>query len=245
MMHRLVESYRTALNLVAPERWLTRRFIRRHLAARLSPSGACIDLGGGNAPFRPVLSAVRPAARHIVVDRVAGDCTDVAADAHRLPFASGRADVVAMFQVVQFFDHPAAALAECRRVLHSDGLLLMTYPFMTSEGRSHDLRRWSTRGMEIELKAAGFEPVAHETLGGPCFFVTATLSGLPGRLLIAHRQGWRTGRSAADAFRLGLAFGLSLPFHFLGFPASWLDRAVRRPAHYLGGIVLARKLSDA
>ncbi|MGE4218230.1 MAG: class I SAM-dependent methyltransferase [Alphaproteobacteria bacterium] len=245
MTGRLVGTYRAVLSLITPGSWLTRRFIARRLATQALPDGVCLDIGGGNAPFARSLAAARPAMRQVVIDPVPGDCTVVTGDAHRLPFASETAGLVAMFQVVQFLDDPPEALAECRRVLRPDGLLLIAYPFLSCEGRSHDLRRWSVRGMEAELRAAGFEPIAHETLGGPCLFATATLAAMPGRSLIAHRRGWQTGRSPGDALRLALAFMLALPFHILGFPALWLDRIIARPAHYIGGIVLARKCCDA
>lgn len=240
-----VRIYRRALDVLLPERWLVRRFIACHLPALAPTEGLCLDLGGGHAPFAASLAMALPAMPRVVVDLVPGSRTSVIGDAHRLPFPAGRAGFVAMFQVIQHLEHPPAVLAECGRILGPGGLLLISYPFLTCEGRSRDLRRWTIPGIETELRAAGFQPVVHEALGGPCFLVTALIAHAPGRFLILHRQGWRTGRSPGDALRLALAFAAALPFHLLGFAALLLDRAIRRPAHYSGGIVLARRRDDA
>lgn len=238
----LVACYRRLQDLVLPERWLIRNFIRRHLphgTSRETP--LCIDLGGGTAPFQTAISRIWPEARYLVADIVQADRTEILADAHQLPFSDASADLLLLVHVLQHLDKPAQAIAECRRVLKPGGLLLLVYPFMTCEGRSHDLRRWTAGGMVQEMNDAGLEILRHEHEGGP-FLLAATLPAeLPGRMLIKHRAGWKSGRGLADASLLGLAFLIALPFRLLGFPALFLDRLLGSPASYIGGIVLARK----
>lgn len=233
-----VRAYRRLQDITLPERWLIRRFIAQHLPAA---EGLCLDIGGGNAPYRDTLMAGRPGCRYLIVDLVVGDSTDLQADVHRLPLADGCAEVVMLFHVIQHLSAPATALAECRRVLKPQGSLVIVYPFLTCQGRSQDLRRWTMSGMEKDLGLAGFDPVAHEIQGGSLLFAMSLLAELPGRLLIAHRKGWRAGRSPLDAIRLALSFVLALPFRLLGFPALLADRLLGPPSHYIGGMILARR----
>jgi len=240
-----IRLYRRLQDALVPERWLVRRFIARHLPSRApAVAGLSLDIGGGTAPFAPALQAAWPHARHLVSDRAANDRVGLLAEIEHLPIADARLDLVTLFQMLQHVFEPHAALAECRRVLRPDGLLLLTYPFLLSEGRSRDLWRWTSSGIERQLQAQGFEIVAHEPCGGPVFMVTALLAALPGRLLIVHRSAWRAGRSAGDAALLGAAFLLALPFHLLGLLVLPLDRLFSPPAHHIGGAVLARRRVD-
>jgi SAM-dependent methyltransferase len=243
MMGRLVSVYRRAQDLLVPERVLMRRFIARHLAGGAASAGWCIDLGAGTAPFAGALRAA--GFRCLAVDILCDDCTDVAADAAALPFATGSAALVSAFQVLAHLPDPARALAEARRVLRPGGYLLISYPFLCPQGRSRDLWRWTLAGMEAELAAAGFATVAHEPQGGVASAVLALAAMVPGRLLIAHRRGWRAGRGARDAAVVALAFALALPLHLLGFAALAFDRLTGPPAYYIGGMILARKPADA
>lgn len=244
MMDRLVAAYRSAQSALVPERALMGRFIANRLPAAGVAPGPCLDVGAGTAPYAAALVRVVPGLRHVAVDLICDDCTAVAADAVALPFADGSASLVCAFQVLAHLPEPRHALAEAHRVLAPGGCLLMTYPFLCPEGRSRDLWRWTKPGMEAELAAAGFVTLAHETQGGSLTFVTALAALVPGRLMIAHRRGWRAGRGGLDALSVGLAFLLALPFHLLGFAALALDRLSGAPAFYMGGMVLARKPSD-
>lgn len=241
MMRRLVAGYRLAQDMVLPERLMLRRFIARHLAAAAPPAGICLDVGAGTAPFAAALEAAAPGLRHVALDRYPGDRTDVAADAAALPLADATVSLVCLLQVLSHLPDPDAALREARRVLAPGGCLLVSYPMLCPEGRSRDLWRWTRPGMDRLLVRAGFRVLAHETMGGAASFAVGLLAMVPGRLLIAHRHGWQTGRGGGDAMRAALAFLLALPFHLLGFPALALDRLLdRQAAFYVGGVALAR-----
>jgi ubiquinone/menaquinone biosynthesis C-methylase UbiE len=58
--------------------------------------------------------------------RLTGDVTLAAGDAHQLPFATARFDVVVSSSSFHFWQAPKAALGEIRRVLKSGGRLVIT-----------------------------------------------------------------------------------------------------------------------
>ena len=241
-MRTAILAYRRLQRLVVPERHMVSRFIAANLPGALPAHGLCLDIGAGSTPFEAALTKAVPGLRQVPVDVIANDTTQIVADALLLPFRPGTAGLACFFQVLSHLPDPPRALAEARRALMPNGCLLIAYPLLYPQGRSQDLWRWTRPGMEHLLDQAGFDVVAHQTQGGIASYFIATLAQIPGRLLIAHRQGWRSGRGGGDALRLGLAFLLALPFHLLGFPAWLIDRLCDRdPAFYIGAMVLARR----
>jgi hypothetical protein len=143
--------------------------------------------------------------------------------------------------VLQHVADPAVVLGEAARIGAAGALLIVDFPFMTCEGRSTDLRRWTLTGMKADISRAGFEVIDAASVGGFFFLLTSTMADLPGRLLIRHAKGWQAGRGPLASLMLLLAFVLALPFHLLGFLALALDRFLPVSAYYAGGLVLARK----
>lgn len=235
-----VRLYRLLLGSLQPEYRLVRRFIGEGLADPAADLPV-LDIGGGRAPHRAALAQARPRAPQIVIDLEAAPELTLVANAACLPLAADTAGVVALFQVLQHVADPAAVLAEMRRVLTPGGLMLITYPTMQVEGRSRDLWRWTRAGAERTVGEAGFAVVRHHPLGGFFFLFTATAAALPGRLLIHHAAGWRSGRTGGDYLRVGLALLLAAPWHLLGYAALALDRMLPRGGYQIGGMLLARR----
>ncbi|MBN9526736.1 MAG: class I SAM-dependent methyltransferase [Alphaproteobacteria bacterium] len=235
-----IRLYRLLLQLLQPEYWLVRRFVAEMVADPLSKLPV-VDVGGGRAPHGRALYQARPRAPQIVVDLTPAPELSLVADAARLPIASDTAGVVAMFQVLQHVEAPSVVLAEIRRVLAPQGALLITYPSMLPQGASRDLWRWTHAGAERLLADAGFTILHHRPLGGFFFLLTANAAALPGRLLIRHESGWRSGRRASDYLRVGLALLLAAPWHILGYPALALDRLRPAKSYQTGGLLLARR----
>jgi len=107
------------------------------LAPLLGVSGAILEVGTGTGALIPCLRAASPTAGLISID-LAGEmvrrarqrCPDAAvvqADAHRLPFAAPRFDLVVCHNSFPHFADKPAALHDLARVLRPGGHLLILH----------------------------------------------------------------------------------------------------------------------
>lgn len=106
--------------------------------ARLVPPPArtgavLVDVGCGAGLLAPHIASHRPGYRHVGVDLVASalhqaaerGVTPVRADASRLPFADGHADVVVAGEILEHVPDLPAVVAEVCRVLRPGGTLVL------------------------------------------------------------------------------------------------------------------------
>ena len=144
--------------------------INNRIARACEYSGLVIDLGCGTAPYRGIV--MEKADRYIGVDWPKGfhgsENVNVMADVSApLPFATGAADVVLLFQTLEHLKDPRSCLAESRRVLKPSGRLYVTVPFMWHVHEApHDYFRYTRYGLQHLLVTAGFGSIEiHETTG--------------------------------------------------------------------------------
>lgn len=232
-MRAALRSMKTWLSADAAE---LRRFIAKHLPATLTGIG--YDIGCGNTPYGPALTARAPGLRMVNIDLHPAASVAIVADMCQLPVSEGSAVLVTFFESLQYAAAPERALAEARRVLNTDGMLLWAYPFLYPEGPDHSLSRWTAEGARRQVERAGFTVVGEGRRGGGALFLCSLAAGA----MIRTIPGWRDMH--ASPWRRALATLIGLPWQVLGHFALMLDRRTTHPAHYVGGIVLARRSGD-
>lgn len=152
----------------AERRWLLRRMVRRCGVLADSPRRpVAVDVGaagGGNTRELARLGcfavpveygeAGAAVARERGLDVVRGDAT-------ALPFATGGADLVVAFDVIEHIEDDVAALREMRRVLRPGGVLLLAVPTGMDLWSAHDeavghVRRYDAASLLAAVRVAGF-----------------------------------------------------------------------------------------
>lgn len=116
-----------------------------------------LDIGAGESKYRPFF----PDCEYLGVDLAVGEADfshlDAIADAHRIPFASGCADMVLLMVVLEHVQDPLDVLRECRRVLREGGKLVALVPLTRPEHQvPYDFFRYTRYGAAHLMREAGF-----------------------------------------------------------------------------------------
>jgi SAM-dependent methyltransferase len=172
---------------------LMRAAFEELIHAALPPSGrACVvDFGCGTRPYEELFAG--RVGRYVGVDLGDNPRADVvAAPGRPLPLPAGSADVVLSTQVLEHVIDVDGYLAECRRLLTPGGLLLLsTHGFWTYHPYPTDVRRWTCRGLQMEVEKHGFGVEALRGCLGPLAYATQLrLQLLRGALSRAGKPAW-------------------------------------------------------
>jgi SAM-dependent methyltransferase len=115
--------------------------LRRFLAS-IDSGHKLLDLGSGRRRLAPNV---------VTTDVAAWPEVDVVADAHRLPFAEASFDAIVLQAVIEHVLDPIQLLEEARRALRPGGRIYVEAPFLYPEHDEHDYRRWTRRGLEVDV----------------------------------------------------------------------------------------------
>lgn len=168
-------SYKTIPTLTgekhAPDVYITNAFYLnwRQLSKSMKEAlpylkGKCIDVGAGVAPYEDMISS--RVSEYIVADYsdtrasmfALASSQFVEADVLNLPFEDGSADSVIFTQVLEHVSNPNLALDEITRILKSDGILVISVPFIyQAHAQPHDYWRFSEHGIKKLLQDRGYE----------------------------------------------------------------------------------------
>lgn len=188
--------------------WLVLRGMHRVidvLAAGIARPGLeAIDFGCGDKPYEHLFTSRGVAYRGADLGGAAELC--IGADG-RVAAPDRSADLILSFQVLEHVRDLDTYLAEARRMLRDDGLLLLsTHGTWLYHPHPEDHRRWTREGLIGDIASRGFEVISSEPVVGPLAWTTMVrltcfaypLRGIPfvGRLLAAiaavamNAKGW-------------------------------------------------------
>lgn len=103
---------------------------------------------------------------------------DVFGNAERLPFASSSINKIYFLDVLEHIENPAMALSEARRVLRTDGEIVVRIPFLYPiHDAPIDFTRFTMFGLQSVIKKCGLELMQATAIGHP-FETTALLRNL-------------------------------------------------------------------
>ena len=127
------------------------------------------DIGGRSSPWRArVETHARRGGgsiRHVTVDL--DTHATVRGLAEALPLRAGSADLVLCTQMLEHVRRPEAAVAEMRRIVHPDGVcLLTTHGTWFYHPDPEDYWRWTAAGLRTLFTDAGFARVDVTPVGG-------------------------------------------------------------------------------
>ena len=144
--------------MLSKHRHLLRRLQSIHIENEVKGKkyGHVVDVGGGKGVYRRLINCDSYTLTDIE-DRV-GDGSVVIADANvHLPFDDSSVDLILCTEVLEHLHTPKVAMREMRRILKSDGTLLITVPFVWGEHEvPHDYYRYTQFGIKHLCEDAGF-----------------------------------------------------------------------------------------
>lgn len=145
----------------------------RSILSTLREAPNIVDLGAGTAPYRSIFEKYN--SNYIACDIDTGENEDnlVITPGEQIDIQDSFADVVASFQVLEHVWDIDWYLAEARRLLRTDGrLLLSTHGTWLHHPHPTDFRRWTRDGLITEIESRGFIIESITPLVGPLAWTT-------------------------------------------------------------------------
>ncbi len=167
--------------------WLMLRGLGRSIAAQIersvAPGSRLLDFGCGSMPYRSLVE--QRGAAYIGADFGVDEAVAIHPDGS-LPVGDANVDVVLSVQVLEHVRDLDRYLAEARRVLKDDGILLLsTHGTWLYHPHPEDHRRWTRTGLVADIEARGFRVEEIEAIAGP--LATTTLIRLAGYAFFLRR----------------------------------------------------------
>lgn len=128
--------------------------------------GTVLDAGCGYAPFRRLLEQFSDRYESLDQKQFLNDQTHMADIQSMDAIPSGRYDAILCSEVLEHLPRPEAALREVHRLLKSDGVLILTVPYLSRlHDEPHDYYRYTRHGLRYLLESHGFRGIEIERTG--------------------------------------------------------------------------------
>ena len=206
-------------------------FIEDALRYTVCPNALVIDVGCGEAPWRPLVRDL--GAQYLCLDVAQNSAGSVSAlcKANALPLADRTADVVLCTEVLEHVPDPGQAICELRRVLRKGGWAIVTTPFLYPlHEEPMDFQRLTIHQLRRLALYAGFVPHLIGTRGNELEVLATTWDRLWSNALPSRLGVMRT---------MILAF-LRLSVNLLATASSGLTRRLLPARGYLSTVAVLR-----
>lgn len=195
-------------------------------------TGKTLDIGCGQKPYESLFSSSQYVGLEIdTPENRQNKKADFFYDGADFPFQDDEFDSVVANEVFEHVFNPNEFLNEIRRVLRTDGILLMTVPFCWDEHEQpNDFARYSSFGLKAILQDHGFEVVEQRK----------SINDI--RVVFQMVNAYIYKKTVAKSVYINLLVTLFLmsPFNLMG---ELLSKVLpKNDDLYLDNIVLARKV---
>ena len=227
----------TPLSLVINPFYIVRNGLFKSIS-RIAPTinGDILDFGCGSKPYELLFTNAKS---YIGVDiEVSGhkhkdSKVDIFYDGKIIPFPNERFDAIVSFEVFEHVFNLEEVLAEIRRILKPNGLLLVSIPFAWDEHEiPYDFARYTSYGIRHIFNKNGFEVIELQK--------TTTYILAVCQMFIAYLVQYvlPRGRISRKLSQLILIFPLNV--------LSLLLNALlpRRYEYFCNSVVLSKKIAD-
>lgn len=135
-----------------------------------------IDIGGGKLPYNSTFFSDL----YVSLDIEKRDENlDVLGDICHLPFKDCSVDLILCTEVIEHVSDTLLAFQELKRVVKSDGHIIITIPFMIGQHDTVDYYRFTSKGLEKLLTDTGLEIVKINKRGGIFSCIGSMLTAIP------------------------------------------------------------------
>ncbi len=128
-----------------------------------------LDIGAGEIPFKDFYKDLDVTTCDIQ-NNTSGTIDNIIEVDNPLPFDDNSFEVIFLFDVLEHVKYDMKFLFECNRILKSNGIMVISVPFMYRFHEiPHDYRRYTPSGLEVIFNDSGFKIIELKNVGSFVF----------------------------------------------------------------------------
>ncbi len=169
--NRFDDFFQDAFYLSLKRNLFSYRFRKWKIAKHVPNLGRILDIGSGTAPVSPDLTRTVLADISAEAMKNVEGVSTVVTSITEMSFGAASFDCILCSEVLEHVQDDEKAVAELRRVLKPEGVLVVTVPFQKRFWAEDDeyvghVRRYDPGELEHKLQSAGFENIRTYKLSG-------------------------------------------------------------------------------